>query len=114
YTAELGQRNSRGDFQSFVHVGGLDQDKAAQMLLGLGERSIRSHRSTLANSSRTRFLHRRERLGNYVVTAAVQLFVIGHRIATKSCFLARRKSGERFRFEVNQTYKSHRIAPLMT
>lgn len=41
-TTELGQRNSRGDFESFVHINGLDQDEADQMLLGFCEGSFGS------------------------------------------------------------------------
>src|ERR1700687_347785 len=57
-TAEFSQWNSHGDFESLIHVCGFDQDEAAQMLFGLGERSVGSHCLALADAGSTRLLHR--------------------------------------------------------
>ena len=102
-TTEFSQWNSRSDFESLVHPGGIYQDEAAHNLLRFGEGPVGNRHFASADSNGASSAHRVERFGSDVLTLSAQLVVIGQGVAIQCRFFAGRKSAQRFGFEVNQT-----------
>jgi len=65
------------DIDRFVHIRRVDEDEAAEMFLGFGERSVGGRCFAATNSHCTGGAYVSERIGNQVVTASAQLLVIG-------------------------------------
>src|SRR5690606_33853228 len=87
--AEARRRDPRRELDRFVQVARLDQDEAAELLLGLEERAVAGRDPPAgARSHDGRAARALERLTEDEVPALAQLLVVGERLAHEGVVLA--------------------------
>ena len=101
----------RGDLDRLVQVLRLDQEEAAQLLLGLGEGAVGDGDPAAAHPHGAGGAHALERLRGDEAAVPAQLADVGQRLAPEAVPLAPRHAAQHPLLLVGQTEVLHRVPP---